>query len=632
MITVNWANNGGGLFVGPGREVTLTGVSQLVNNSTPNSGGGAFVAGRLNVLGDYAGIGLTPRRTMEAGSTCTAHVTSSGVPLSNEAGATDGRGGGIYAHNGQVVLDDSSVDRNTANGSGGGIVLHGGSLIVTQGSAVSYNTASAGTGGGIHVEGGGDSIADFTVQHNTAGTDGGAVYLPVGTLDMTGHWAVSWNSAGGNGGAIAVTSSGVATLAAMGDSSGGALSYNTAGGNGGAVYLGNESTLKKDATAGSPVHVSSNSASRGGAACTDAGGILNVRGDVRIGHNEATDRGGAFWLQNGSHLWLDDYGDRRPSVWANQASAGGAVYASGSVVDCNGADIGSTNGGNRATGANGGAVRLFNSTLTADNCVFRSNSAAADGGAIAAYTSTVTLDVDYPATTTLALAPVRQDGARGLGAAGHVLQPLLGPMQQSVRQHGGNRADHYRKRRRRLQQRQPVERQPDLPAPQRGGPRRGRVPDRGRRHQLHQQYAGLQQQLVYIFRGRDPGGRRRHHDHARHYCEQCGGSGLFAGLCLGPRLQLIIWGNSVAAFGALAAAVCNIDQGGTAGPAANPLFAAPGGSADLRPLVGSPAIDACNTGLPTDIMNKARPAGVLYDMGAYEGSARRLYLPLASRQ
>jgi len=65
-------------------------------------------------------------------------------------------------------------------------------------------------------------------------------------------------------------------------------------------------------------------------------------------------------------------------------------------------------------------------------------------------------------------------------------------------------------------------------------------------------------------------------------------------------------------------ASCNIDDGGNAGLNADPLFVAPGAGENYRLQGGSPAIDACATGLSPDLANIARPYGSAYDMGAYE--------------
>ena len=51
-----------------------------------------------------------------------------------------------------------------------------------------------------------------------------------------------------------------------------------------------------------------------------------------------------------------------------------------------------------------------------------------------------------------------------------------------------------------------------------------------------------------------------------------GGAGFSPGVPQSMIYNTIIWGNSTAAFGTLADAVCNIDQGGTAGPATDPVL------------------------------------------------------------
>jgi predicted outer membrane repeat protein len=108
-----------------------------------------------------------------------------------------------------------------------------------------------------------------------------------------------------------------------------------------------------------------------------------------------------------------------------------------------------------------------------------------------------------------------------------------------------------------------------------------------------------------------------------------GGAGFSPGSLVANVYNTIIWGNTVAAYGNLADTDCNIDQGGTAGPAYDPMFLSPtGGAFKLRH--GSPAIDACATGLANDLMGTPRPIGSLFDMGSYEGSPA-LFLPIVRR-
>ena len=107
-----------------------------------------------------------------------------------------------------------------------------------------------------------------------------------------------------------------------------------------------------------------------------------------------------------------------------------------------------------------------------------------------------------------------------------------------------------------------------------------------------------------------------------------GGAGFSPGSAQSYVYNTIIWGNSQAAFGALTATACNIDQGGTAGPETDPLFVGAGAAENYRLGTGSPAIDACASGLPRDLENVARPFGAQFDMGVYERHLYFVYMPL----
>ena len=106
-----------------------------------------------------------------------------------------------------------------------------------------------------------------------------------------------------------------------------------------------------------------------------------------------------------------------------------------------------------------------------------------------------------------------------------------------------------------------------------------------------------------------------------------GGAGFSPGSAQSYVYNTIIWGNSVAAFGALTATSCNIDQGGTAGTATNPQFVAAGAGENYRLLAQAhrrsmPAPPACHA-----IWTMGRgPIGAQFDMGAYESHlcARRV--------
>ena len=109
-----------------------------------------------------------------------------------------------------------------------------------------------------------------------------------------------------------------------------------------------------------------------------------------------------------------------------------------------------------------------------------------------------------------------------------------------------------------------------------------------------------------------------------------GGAGFSLNSSTANVYNTIIWGNSETAYSPLAVAECNIDQGGTAGLAVNPQFLSPTVGV-FRPVLGSPAIDACATGLTNDLLGTPRPIGSLFDMGAYEGLPPMIFLSIVLR-
>jgi hypothetical protein len=111
--------------------------------------------------------------------------------------------------------------------------------------------------------------------------------------------------------------------------------------------------------------------------------------------------------------------------------------------------------------------------------------------------------------------------------------------------------------------------------------------------------------------------------------DNAGGAALHvAGTASAWVYSSIAWGNKDGFSGTYVDTDCNIDQSGVAGPATDPEFFAPA-SGDYHLRATSPAVDACTTGLPTDLENVARPVGSGYDMGAYEGGPyTHVYTPL----
>jgi predicted outer membrane repeat protein len=605
--------NGAGMYLINNTHATLDNTD-IVSNTLSNPGTG------------YAG-GIYVR----AGSAIT--MTNSRIQRHYLPSASDGRGAGLYIYDSTVTLNNTQVISNTANNLGGGARLFGTSTLnVLNGSSFINNRALHGMGGAIAATNSADiNATNATFQSNSASGDGGAIYLDAGTLDFNGSWDVRFNTATGNGGAVAVLGTGDADFNVTGGPGDSYLGSNSAGGNGGALYVTNTDSVSLYATGGSLLALNANLAGgHGGFGYANGGAMFDVYGEIQASSNTASGNGGVFYLSNASRVWLDDYFNISPQFSVNSADNGGAIYASHSPrVELDGVEFGSSTNGNSATAGSGGAIFLSGSTLLADNCTFRNNQAqAGNGGAIAAYTSTLTIDSDYPAP----LGPVTQltDRAGPSAPLATACNPLsrqcsslyLNTATNSTASNGNGGAiftngsnltitNTYLHRN----------------SAQRGGA-------------IYQEGAtsvgSVSNTLVYsntssIALGagiRMAGGAMTLTNDT--LANNIGGAGYSPGSGQSYVHDTIIWGNSVAAFGALTDAVCNIDQGGTAGPATNPQFVSPGVGEDYRLRPSSPAIDACDTGMARDLLNVPRPIGIRFDMGAFEIHPL-LYLPIVKR-
>lgn len=153
-------------------------------------------------------------------------------------------------------------------------------LTVTGGNADQLGSADE-NGGGI-LAGGPLKLVDVSVSRNRAAADGAGVFVP---FDLT--------------------------------VSGGAFEYNLADGQGGAISL--KSPLKATIRGS---HFEGNRATRGGAVSASAPGIEIV--DSSFEACEATERGGALSTDESSTALVG-----RSTFDSNEASEGGAIYASG---------------------------------------------------------------------------------------------------------------------------------------------------------------------------------------------------------------------------------------------------------------------------------------------------------------
>ena len=606
--------NGGGLYADGG---TLTLRDASVGGTGPNA------ANRLSVSGNGAGLYLSGTHASLVNTSVTSNtfpaaawgyggglslhngsvvtLTDSTVSQHYAPGNGSGRGAGLYIQDSTVTLDHSQVVSNTADGVGGGVRLWSVSTLnILNGSELRNNHALAGAGGAIAATDTPDiNISNSMLYSNTASTDGGAIYLDAGTLDFGGWWNVSNNTAGRYGGAVAV--SGIGDAGFYVDTAVSSLSGNYAGSDGGALHVDNFSTLDLFADDGYDLNISGNGADRyGGVAFSSEGALFNVYGRVIITGNTAYN-GGAFYLSDGSRLWLDDRNNDKPLLLANRADEeGGAIYArGGSSVECAGVQFGDDPLGNVALDGSGGAIFLSGSDLASDNCIFYNNQASANGGAIAAYTSTVDIHATYSTHTlapqallATACSPHSQECSRFYGNSagsgndggaiysdGSVVDVKLTQLYLNSARYGGA---------------------------------------------IYQTGAGASAWVTntLVYSNTSNSGALHRNGGVFTVTNSTLANNLvgagFAG-AIAAASNTIAWGNTAGGFMYTPViSACNIDQSGHAGVAVDPLFVAPGAGENYHLLGSSPAIDACPTGEWVDLDNIARPVGVGYDIGAYE--------------
>ena len=189
-LLTNAATNGGGLYVGPGSSAVVSGGSVLQNQAF-SLGGGLYNAGDLNVLNsqidtnqsEFSGGGFLNLGEARVESTNIRNNfgRTSGGGITNgdfdspgiltviasqiEDNSADFTGGGVNNINGDFLLADSTVTRNTVDFDGGGIA---GSGVITN-SSIAFNNSYE-YGGGLS---GTFSITNSAITDNTAAFGGG---------------------------------------------------------------------------------------------------------------------------------------------------------------------------------------------------------------------------------------------------------------------------------------------------------------------------------------------------------------------------------------------------------------------------------------------------------------------------
>jgi len=211
------SGGGGGVYVGPGAEVTITNCEITENNATYNnqgSGGGIYVDGgteHTNTIKDADGnelsnttITVSPGKLTLQDSKITkntAYTSGGGIHIQSEADVTitncditentatatngDIGGGGIFTINAKLTITNCNISNNTCtSGPGGGILCYGDEIINISQCTIVGNKAtdsSHGVGGGIYSEKWTqDDVATPVITNSTMSSNeavnGGAIY------------------------------------------------------------------------------------------------------------------------------------------------------------------------------------------------------------------------------------------------------------------------------------------------------------------------------------------------------------------------------------------------------------------------------------------------------------------------
>ena len=277
-------------------------------------------------------------------------------------------GGGLRAHSGLTIIQDSVIHHNQASENGGGLQVDFGTLRVYS-STVEYNTASdTGSGGGIYIDNAAVTLYSSTVFTNSANL-GAGLYTNYGSVSLQGTKVISNTTSGSDGYGGGIYSSSGNVL--IEDDS--EIGYNQAEGYGGGIYAEDSSRLS---ITESWIHHN--------LATTDDGGGVYLAGpgtfvsNSTIEYNTAEDDGGGFYAENDliilsstlAHNHAEDSSEGGGGIFQSQ----GTLVISDTVVFSN------------TTPGYGGGVYFYRyGGLFVQNSVFTENLAQEDGGAI--YTS-----------------------------------------------------------------------------------------------------------------------------------------------------------------------------------------------------------------------------------------------------
>ena len=367
------ADNGGGGLYNEGGTMTVTDATVSGNRATgaSGSGGGVLVAGGSFTASGGAISENTANRAGGGIEVASGTVTLSDVDFTaNETGDAPGNGGALHVTNGTVTATDGTVSGNTAAAEGGGFWNNAGFTMTVTGTTFSGNTASgdmaSNGGGGLYNNGGTLVLNDVTVDENTAdGTSGsgGGVLTNGGTLTVDGG-TISGNTANRAGGGIE-DAGGVVTLTDV-TVSGNFIDV-AAPGNGGGLHSGGGSVTVNGGS------FENNTATEGGGLWSNATLVVQSSdaGPALITGNEGTgpdaaNGGGGVYAETGADVTIDGATIFGNSATGAAGSGGGILVVDGAAVTMTLGSV-SGNSANRAGGgievADGGSLSLSQVTV-----------------------------------------------------------------------------------------------------------------------------------------------------------------------------------------------------------------------------------------------------------------------------
>ena len=339
VIRYNQASeNGGGLHSDYGTMRVYSTTVEYNTASATGSGGGVYVDKAAVTL--YNSTLFTNSANLGAGMYANyGSVTLQNTKvISNTTSGSNGYGGGIYSSSSNLLIEGSSeIGNNQAEGYGGGIYAEDLTRLSIADSRIHHNLATTYDGGGVYVDGPGTIVNNSTIEYNTAEDNGGGFYAGSDLVILgstLAHNHAEDSSEGGGGiyqseGALVISDTVVFSNTSNTDGGGVYLyayggvyvqnsifSENLAVNDGGAIFMYDEGGVIVEDSA-----FMDNKAGEGGAIMIYEEFGLTIEGSIFSG-NQATEDGGALYLYDYAPTEI-----RNSTFSANHADEeGGAIY------------------------------------------------------------------------------------------------------------------------------------------------------------------------------------------------------------------------------------------------------------------------------------------------------------------